>query len=102
MATSKFEVEKFDDQNNFSLWRLKMRVLLRQQGLVKILDGEMSSTSTEEMKEFDEKAHSAILLSLSDGVVRKVADKEIAAGLWKKLENLYMKKSLTNQLYLKQ
>jgi hypothetical protein len=41
----------------------------------------MSSTSTEEMKEFDEKFHSAILLSLSDGVVRKVADEETAAGL---------------------
>lgn len=48
------------------------------------------------------KAHSAILLSLSDEVLREVADKETAAGLGKKLESLYMKKSLTNRLYLKQ
>jgi hypothetical protein len=102
MATAKFEVEKFNGQNSFSLWRLKMRALLRQQGLAKILDDDVSSTSTEDMKEFDEKAHSAILLSLSDGVLREVADEETAAGLWKKLENLYMKKSLTNRLYLKQ
>jgi hypothetical protein len=95
MATEKFEVEKFDGQNSFSLWRLKMRALLRQQGLAKILDGKVPSTSTKEMKEFDEKAHSAILLSLLDGVLREVADEETAAGLWKKLENLYMKKSLT-------
>jgi len=79
-----------------------MRALLRQQGLAKILYGEVPSTSTEEMKEFDEKAYSAILLSLSDGVLREVADEETVAGLWKKLENLYMKKSLTNWLYLKQ
>jgi len=102
MTTAKFEVEKFDGHNSFSLWRLKMRALLRQQGLAKILNGEVPSTSTEEMKEFDEKAYSAILLSLSNGVLREVADEETAAGLWKKLENLYMKKSLTNRLYLKQ
>jgi len=34
--------------------------------------------------------------------LRKVANEEIVAGLWKRLENLYMKKSLTNRLYLKQ
>ena len=45
---------------------------------------------------------SAILLSLSDGVLREVADEETATGLWKKLESLYMKKSLTNRLFLKQ
>ena len=28
MGTAKFEVEKFIGQNDFGLWRLKMRVLL--------------------------------------------------------------------------
>jgi hypothetical protein len=79
-----------------------MQALLRQQGLAKILDGEVPLTSMEEMKKFDEKAHSVILMSLSDGVLREVADEETAAGVWKKFENLYMKKSLTNRLYLKQ
>jgi len=101
MVTTKFEVEKFDGQNNFSLWCIKMRALL-QQGLAKIWDGKMPSTSTEEMKELEEKSHSAILMSLLDAVLREVADEETIAGLWKKLENLYMKKSLTNCLYLKQ
>jgi len=76
-----------------------MRALLRQQGLAKILDGEVPSTST---KELDEKAHNAILLSLSNGVLREIANEETAAELWKKLENLYMKKSFINQLYLEQ
>jgi hypothetical protein len=30
MVTAKFEVEKFDGQNSFSLWRLKMQALLQQ------------------------------------------------------------------------
>jgi len=77
--------------------------LLWQQGFAKILDGKVPSTSsTKEMKELEEKAHSAILLSLSDGVLREVVDEETAAKLWKKLESLYMKKSHTNRLYLKQ
>jgi len=99
MATAKFEEEKFDGQNSFSLWRLKMRALLRQQGLAKIFYGEVPSIL---MKELDEKAHSAILLSFSDGILKDVTDEETAAGLWLKLEHQYMKKSLTNQLYLKQ
>jgi len=55
-----------------------------------------------EYAELEQNAHSAILLSLSDGVLRDVSDEETAARLWKKLENLYMKKSLTNRSYLKQ
>jgi hypothetical protein len=59
-----------------------MRALLRQQGLAKILDGKMPSTSSkEERVELEEKAHNLILLSLSDGVLREVADEETAAGL---------------------
>jgi hypothetical protein len=33
---------------------------------------------------------------------RKLIDEKTIARLWKKLESLYMKKSLTSQLYLKQ
>jgi hypothetical protein len=48
MTTTKFEVEKFDGQNSFILCRIKMRVLLCQQGLVKILDDEERSTLSKE------------------------------------------------------
>jgi len=48
------------------------------------------------------KAHSAIQLCLADEILRKVADEDTAACLWLKLKSLYMTKSLTNKLYLKQ
>jgi hypothetical protein len=108
MTTAKFEVEKFDGHNSFSLWRIKMRALLRQQGLAKVLESQEEKidikTFDEIVKhgELEEKAHSIILLSLSDGVLREVANEETASGLWKKLESLYMKKSLINCLFLKQ
>ncbi|KAL6339122.1 hypothetical protein AAG906_024273 [Vitis piasezkii] len=78
MSSQKFEVEKFNGSNDFTLWKLKMKALLVQQ-----------------------KAHSAILLSLADEVLREVADETTAVGLWRKLESKYQKKSLTNRLYQK-
>ena len=57
--------------------------------------------SEDEKKEFKMKAHSVMQLYLADEVLQEVADKDTAAGLWLKLESLYMTKSLTNKLYLK-
>ena len=103
MASLKFQISSFDGQNNFGLWRIKMKALLRREGTVRALDGKYPDDMTSaEIEEMDEKAHSAIQLSLDDKVLREVADEETAAGLWKKLESLYMKKSLTSRLYLKQ
>ncbi|GJV31222.1 hypothetical protein Tco_1391622 [Tanacetum coccineum] len=47
----------------------------------------------------DEKAHSTILLSLSDKVLYEVVDEETVVDVWKKLEKLYMTKLLTNKLF---
>lgn len=48
-----------------------------------------------------EQAYSAIQLCLFDEVLRKVIKETTTTRLWKKLETLYMTKSLTNQLYIK-
>ena len=49
-----------------------------------------------------EKATSSIQLSLTNEVLREVTKIETADELWKRLKTLYMKKSLTNRLFLKQ
>ncbi|GJW21741.1 retrovirus-related pol polyprotein from transposon TNT 1-94 [Tanacetum coccineum] len=96
-------VEKFNGKSNFSLWRVKVRALLKQQGIWAPLAGpKPADMSDAKFNSLDEKAHSTILLSLSDEVLYEVADEETAAGVWKKLEKLYMTKSLTNKLLLKQ
>ena len=100
----KFDIEKFDGNNDFGLWRLKMHALLVQNGLHKALRGKNALSeklSDEEKDELLEKAYGQILLFLSDGVLRKVVQEKTAAGIWQKLENLYITKSLTNCLYLK-
>ena len=105
MASSKYDIEKFTGANDFGLWRVKMRSLLVQKSLLKALGGEskLSPTlSSDEKEDLLEKAHSAILLSLGDKVLRQVSKETSAAAVWAKLESLYMTKSLVNHLYLKQ
>ena len=47
----------------------------------------------------DAKAHSAILLSLADEVLREISSKTLSLGVWEKLQTLYMKRSsLANRL----
>ncbi|KAK9054827.1 hypothetical protein SSX86_025906 [Deinandra increscens subsp. villosa] len=104
MSTTKFNLEKFDGKNDFSLWRLKMRALLVHSGIVDALKGiaglpaELSDKDKQDMMD---KAHSAIVLCLGDRVLREVSKEKTAAAIWMKLESLYMTKSLANRLYLK-
>ncbi|KAH9687838.1 hypothetical protein KPL70_014918 [Citrus sinensis] len=106
MASTKLEVEKFTCENDFHLWRLKMRALLVHQRLDVALDDESSSKkpmkgTEEELSEVLDRAHNAIILSLGDGVLREVGGEKTAAGLWKKLEDLYTKKSMAKRLATK-
>ena len=55
-----------------------------------------------EIGEIMAEAHSAILLSLSDEVLREVVGEKDAESLWKALDDKYMVKSLVNRLYQKQ
>ena len=78
--------------------------MLIQQGLHKALGGKSKkpeSMKLEDWEEMDEKAANAIKLHLTDDVVNNIIDEESVCGIWTKLENLYMSKTLTNKLYLK-
>ncbi|EOY34202.1 Uncharacterized protein TCM_041944 [Theobroma cacao] len=104
-SSTKYEIEKFNGRNDFSLWCVKMCALLVQQGLLKALKEKehlLSNLSNGEKDNLMEKAHSAILLALSDEVIREVTDEESAIAVWLKLKSIYMTKSLMNRLYIKQ
>jgi gag-polypeptide of LTR copia-type len=49
----------------------------------------------------DGKALSTIQLCLSNSTLQEILSEKTAKGLWEKLENIFMKKSLTNRLRLK-
>ena len=96
------KIDKFTGMNSFSLWQIKMRALLKQQGLWALLAKKDLGTDTAEMASLEEKAHATIMLRLADDIITEIADQDTTVGLWLKLESLYMTKSLTNKLLLKQ
>ncbi|KAL5123206.1 Receptor kinase-like protein Xa21 [Glycine soja] len=61
-----------------------------------------TNLSEKEKKDLLNKAHSALILSMGDKVMREISKEKTAATIWLKLENLYMTKSLVNRLFLKQ
>ncbi|GKA12355.1 retrotransposon protein, putative, ty1-copia subclass [Tanacetum coccineum] len=79
MTGAKFDIKKFDGIGDFGLWRIKMRALLIQHGCEAALEVLLADMEAQTKAELNKKAHT---------------------GVWSKLENLYMTKSLANKLYL--
>ena len=102
MSTTKFDVEKFDRKINFSLWQVRMRVILVKNEVQKALGVRANGMTDTRWEEIDEKARSVIQLSLANEVLREVISEKTTKALWEKLESLYLKKTLTNKLYKKQ
>lgn len=98
MVTQKLGVEKFIGENDFHLWRLEIRALLVHQGIKKVIRDAQSSKKINKIKHKNmqdamDKAHSTIIVSLGDGVLKEVGDLTTAAGFWKKFEDLYTQKN---------
>ncbi|GJV97837.1 hypothetical protein Tco_1549414 [Tanacetum coccineum] len=101
MTGAKFDIEKFDGTGNFRLWRIKMHALLIQYGCEAALEVLPANMEAQTKAELNKKAHSVMILCLGNKVLREVTRETNTAGVWLKLKNLYMKKSLANKLYLK-
>ncbi|GJX45580.1 hypothetical protein Tco_0262256 [Tanacetum coccineum] len=101
MTEAKFDIEKFDGTDDFGLWRIKMRALLIQHGCEAALEVLPADMEYQTKVELNKKAHSAVILCIGNKVPREVTEETTTAGVWSKLETLYMTKSLANKLYLK-
>lgn len=85
MATATFELDKFDSDDNFNVWMIKMNALLVHQGLYSVLV-KQEGGANEDGKKIDKisieilsKAHGALILSLGDQVLREVSEESTAA-----------------------
>ncbi|GKF36852.1 hypothetical protein Tco_0113610 [Tanacetum coccineum] len=101
MTGTKYDIEKFDGMNNFGLWQVRMKVMREHQGLAAALEELPAATIVAYDNVIQKKAYIALILCLGDRVLREITKETTAAGIWKKLETLYMTKSLANRLYLK-
>ena len=101
MYTHKFDLEKFDGSNDFTLWKMKIKALRVQLGCTATLEGEatlLKEMTAENKMDILKKEHSVILSSLTYEVMRAVVDQTVASGLWDKLCDKYHNNSLTNRL----
>ena len=90
-----------------------MEAFLCSQGLEGALESEVIETSIEcetpvlstaqkeAQTEVKKKAYSLLILSLGDKVLREVSKLKTAVEIWKRLEDLYLKKTLSSRLFLK-
>ncbi|GJW05373.1 hypothetical protein Tco_1564229 [Tanacetum coccineum] len=99
MTGAKFDIEKFDGTGDFGLWRIKMRALLIQYGCEAALEVLPADMEAEAKAELNKKAHSAVILCLGNKVLREVTGETTAAGVWTKLETLYMTKSKKESIH---
>ncbi|GKE38555.1 retrovirus-related pol polyprotein from transposon TNT 1-94 [Tanacetum coccineum] len=98
---TRFDIEKFDEKNDFVLGQIKMRSLMVQHGCdvaLETLPVDMKAGETDALMK---KAYSTLILCLGDRVLREVTKETTATGIWTKLTSLYMTKSLANILHLK-
>jgi len=101
MATTKFDLQKFDGRINFGIWKVRLIVVLVQQNLKATLDVKEKiplRMEEQEWNDIDQEALSIIQLSTTDDVLQEVISHTTTVELLNKLEPLYMKKTLANRL----
>ncbi|MFQ6663229.1 hypothetical protein Gotur_030834 [Gossypium turneri] len=102
MAATMFEIEKFDGETNFNMWQVRMILILVQTGLKKVvIEKKPKNLNQTEWEKLDEKALFAIQLCFTNTVLQEVLMKYTLTALWKRLQTLYVTKSLANRLMLK-
>ena len=119
MDGSKVDIERFDGDGDFSLWKRRMFAYLSVSGLKDVLVEKASSSEVKEddSQEVDpdtkrkkvadeesrlercENSMSTIFLDVGDHVLRKIERCTTAAETWSLLESLYMPKSLPNRVH---
>ena len=77
---STIRIEKFTKKNSFWLWQIKMKDMLKQQQIWRLLAPKSTTAGSEDgltdgkLAVMEEKTHSTILLNLDDHIITEVAD----------------------------
>ena len=97
ISNAKFEVKKFDEMNNFGMWKYKVMDVWVQQELDIILEDKFERMLDKDWEKINRQACGTIYLCLANNqknfVMREMKDKDI----WKKLEDKYITKSVENR-----
>lgn len=100
-------IEKFDGEN-WHIWKLKIKFILIDKGLWKIVSGRLQKPSgsgvtpeeIERWEDLDERALSCICLHMKDSQLLNVSKAQSSAEAWESLETLYEHKNAASLLFL--
>ncbi|CAL8097158.1 unnamed protein product [Prunus armeniaca] len=95
-------LKPFDGKDDFTDWQRMMKNVLIQQDLDDALSGEKPTGMTDATwTKVLKKAKSSIEIHLTRSVRSHITEKMTAQEAWEKLENVYMGKTVSNKLFLK-
>ncbi|CAA7038047.1 unnamed protein product [Microthlaspi erraticum] len=115
MTTIKIEIDRFDGNGDFYMWRKRMYANLSVLGLKDVLSEAalvvipadetpeaqaLRLQSAAERLERCEKAKNLIFCNITDPVLRKHDACETAESAWSTMEILYLSNSLPNRIHL--
>lgn len=85
---SSYTITKLNSENYFS-WKLKVEMLLREQGIWEAVSAKKPDPENDEWKSMDEKARATIILLVEDNQLQHVRGAQTAAEAWKSLQVFY-------------
>ncbi|KAL5538516.1 hypothetical protein UlMin_045444 [Ulmus minor] len=92
-SSSKVEIKKFDESNNFGLWKMMMLAQLGNLGLDLALGGDsklLVPMDDEKKQEVFKRAYNTLILNLSDKVLREIVKMNLYLKVklftWKMME----------------
>src|SRR5271170_4470988 len=93
------------DGNNFQTWKAKIRMVLKELKLWKIVDGtELPPNEPDEQEAYDDRATRAfniICMNIEDHIAAEALACLTPKDAWDKLEEIYQGKGWENRLWLK-
>ena len=94
MSITKYEIENFDGNWDFTLWTKRITAILSSQKVLKALEDpkELPATLAKSKREtMEEVAYGTLVMNITDNVLRQVIEETTAFATWEKLKALYWK-----------
>src|SRR5215218_4015060 len=96
--------------DNYHDWKQRVKLILMKEGLWKLVDGkrkaptgkEDGTTALEKWEDDCENVYATICLTITTPIMVHVENLTSASEVWKKLAEVYEKKGIAHELYLRQ
>ncbi|XP_024969582.1 zinc finger MYM-type protein 1-like [Cynara cardunculus var. scolymus] len=94
LSGSGIRIEKLNGEGDFGKWQFTTAAALRKNDVHPVVfapkekDPEMSSLEAKEMEDW---AFTTLQMAMGPNVISEIVSEKTAAGIWKRLENLYLK-----------